>query len=388
MKNNGSLVIAVYSPSEYYPPTLNAIEFLSEEYDRIYIVNRNYTSFDWIYPSNVEITATGRRLPVKEAEQAGIISKIFFFLQFTYSLFRTIRKAKANTLLICDYMPILSLYLLTPFIRCPRVLWYHNHDVGDKKYLRKWSISWFAWKSEWWIFPRLTLFSLPSIERRIYFPMHKLKGKFFFLPNFPSRKVYNTMFSQYGRKDLYGDIKILYQGSIGPLHGLEEIIPLLNEKIGGKNLLLVLKGFISKDYLTELQQLGGKHQVLDRLVYLPPTGYREVIRNSFSCHIGIGIHKKNDIMNNTLGTASNKIYEYAASGLPVLIYDNAHFRATLEGRRWVFFTDTSKTSLLRCLQEIISNYHALSEDARKDFADHLCFENYFKPILPFLQQVK
>lgn len=388
MKSKRNLVIAVYSPPEYYPPTLNAIEFLAEQYDKIYVVYRNYVSFDWVYPSNVELIATGKELHVRDAERAHLIRKIFFFLHYTYVLFRTIRKVKADTILIYDYIPILSLYLARPLLTKPRVFWYHNHDVGDGKYLPKWSISWFAWKSESWLFPRLTIFSLPAVERKIYFPMEKLKGTFFFIPNFPSRKVYRRIASQNKTKDTAGSFKLLYQGSIGPLHGLEEIIPLLKEKIHGKKLQLILKGFISDNYLKELQSLAEKHQVLDRLLYLSPTGYTEVIHNSFSCHIGIGIHKKNDIMNNTLGTASNKIYEYAASGLPVLIYDNPHFRASLKGRRWVFFTDTSKDSLLDCLTEMIARYDQLSESATRDFSDHLCFENYIKPIVLFLQQLR
>jgi len=379
------LLIALYSPPQYYPPTLNAVEFLAEQYDRIYIIYRNYDSIDWSFPPNVETIATGRKMKIKAAERLSLGSKMFFFVQYTWRLFMTVIRVRPHTWLIYEYMPILSLFLLNPFLRRPHILWYHNHDVGDPDYIRKWSISWFAWKSERWLFPRLTLFSLPSLARKIYFPMEIFKGTFFFLPNFPARKIYNTMVEFNDEKDIDADdLKLLYQGSISRQHGFEEIISILNRRIAGKGLRLVLKGFISDKYLKELQELAAANKVGDRLIYLPPSGYKDVIKNSFHCHIGIGIYMKNDIMNNTLGTASNKIYEYAAAGLPVLVYDNEHFRAALTSKNWAIFTDATPNSLIKCLEDIVGNYRSLSAAARKDFIDQLCFEYHFDDVVAFL----
>jgi glycosyltransferase involved in cell wall biosynthesis len=157
------------------------------------------------------------------------------------------------------------------------------------------------------------------------------------------------------------------------------MIPLLREQFKGHNLQLILKGFISKEYSETLHKLAGSYAVADRVIFIGPTGYADVIENSKTCDIGIGIHMKQDIMNRTLGTASNKIYEYAATGLPVLIYDNEHFRQTLGKYSWVFFTDVSESSLRNCLQEIVSNMSSLSKAALKDF-DNFSYEQYFKPV--------
>ena len=189
-------------------------------------------------------------------------------------------------------------------------------------------------------------------------------------------------------KSLNGSFRLLYQGSIGPNHGLEEIIPLLGECIGGFHLDLVLKGFISEEYANELKDLSTKNGVQDRVIFLPPSGYGEVVRNAQTCHIGIGIHKKDDMMNRTLGKASNKIYEYAAAGAPVLIFDNSHFRHTLRNRDWVFFTDTSKESLRASILEIVSDYARLSACAEKDFRSELCFENKFDAVVNALNKWK
>ena len=54
---NKKLVIALYSHPDYYPPTLNALEYLSEIYSEIVIVHRNITGFNWDYPVNVKLVS-------------------------------------------------------------------------------------------------------------------------------------------------------------------------------------------------------------------------------------------------------------------------------------------------------------------------------------------
>jgi len=376
-QNNRVLVIAIYSHPEYYPPALSALENLAPLFKKIYVMHGNTKGFDWKYPDNVILVGSGDSFEPAEILAGSVRRKIAWFTHFSRSFYSLVRDQKPDTILIYDYMPILSYRLFSHLIKKPRILWYHNHDVADEKQLRKYSLSWFAWKSEKWIFPKLNIFSLPAVERKIAFPMNLLKGNFIFLPNFPSIHIYGNLES---KNDIPGKtIKLLFQGSIGTLHGLEEIIPLLREQINGHDLQLILKGFISKEYAETLYKLAVSYSVEERLIFMGPTGYAEVIQNAKTCDIGIGIHMKQDIMNRTLGTASNKIYEYAALGLPVLIYDNEHFRQTLGKYSWIFFTNASESSLRKCLQDIISNLNSLSQAARKDF-EKFSFEQYFKPV--------
>ena len=382
MSEKKVLVIAIYSHPEYLPPTLNAIEYLSEIYEKIYVVHRNVEGFDWQYPSNVKLLYAGALLTVRAAEQKSIIAKIKAFLAFSILLANTYRSNKASALLLYDFMPILSYRIIHKFIRAPQLLWYHNHDVAEQQYLRKWSLSWLAWKSEKWIFPKLTIFSLPAMERKDHFFMEKLKGAFYFIPNYPSSRKYTAINKSKSDDSVF---RILFQGSIGTGHGLEEIISILNQPVGGKILNLVVKGFISKEYKSQLEQLAKQNNVLDKLIFMGPSGYREVIANAQNCHIGIGIHRKTDVMNKTLGTASNKIYEYAAAGLPVLIYDNIHFRKHLQQYEWAFFTDGTPDSIKTCIEKICTDYTKYCNKARDDFEANLNFEVYFEPVCSFLK---
>ena len=382
VRKKKTLLVVIYSHPEYYPPTLSALENLSPLYQNIYVLHRNLHGFNWKYPSNVHLIGTKKQYDPRTVELAGFMKKIGWYLAFSWKLLKTLKKYKPDTVLIYDYLAILAYRLIYFFVRSPRVTWYHNHDVAEKQYIRPFSISWLSWKCEKWLFPKLQMFSLPSVERKQCFPMQSLGGQFYFLPNFPSEMIYQKN----GRDKRVDDpvYKILFQGSIGPMHGLEELIPLLAENIVGKSLVLVLKGFISKEYLSQLKLIAKDYNVEDRLIYIGPTDYRLVIENGKTCHIGIGIHKKEDIMNRTLGTASNKIYEYVALGLPVILYDNAHFREILGKYKWAFFTSAESDSLRQNLRDIVLNYPSLSRQASADFNNQLSFEHYFEPVRNYL----
>jgi hypothetical protein len=109
---------------------------------------------------------------------------------------------------------------------------------------------------------------------------------------------------------------------------------------------------------------------------------------SATCHIGIAIFDKTDVMNRTLGTASNKIYEYAATGLPILFYDNEHFRRHLSRYNWAFPVDLSAKGLLNAIREIDNNYASLSAQAHADFETNLNFEHHFREVKEYIRNLR
>jgi hypothetical protein len=263
--------------------------------------------------------------------------------------------------------------LVRPLLQKHKV-WYHNHDVTEFNGIRKYSISWFAAKQELKAFKYLDIFSLPANERIKYFPMDSFKGQYFFVPNYPAKRFYAPF---YKRKQVGQPVRLIFQGSIGPYHGIEEIIPLLKETIHGYSLELVLKGPCRDEYVKLYTELAEKHQVRNKLFFLGVTPYSEVPVASSSCHIGIGILAKQDIMNTTLGTASNKLYEYAAVGLPVLYYNNENFTRYLAKYSWALPADLTTESIRTVIEKIIKYYKYISEQAHVDFEHELNFENGF-----------
>ena len=178
------------------------------------------------------------------------------------------------------------------------------------------------------------------------------------------------------KKEINEVLKILYQGYIGDGHGIEEIIQILNTKINNISLQFTIIGPINIEFKQKLLALAKSYKTEDKLYIYDPVAYSDLIGFTQKHHVGIGILKPKNTNFSTAATASNKIYEYIACGLPVLLYDNPYFRNTFINRNWASFTDISSASLLDCMKNIIDNYSYFSQSALFDFYNDLCFDKY------------
>ena len=377
------VLVTIFNPAEFYPPTINAVEYLSEKYKSIELVTHSIDATNqWTFPENVRVTYAGKWQT--DMAISGHIKNITRFLNYVRIFWKRLKNNQYDVILL--YEPYAALaYMLSSFFVGKRkaLLWYHNHDILEPGGQGKISIGRFASKAEHSIFNKLSIFSLPSNERKEYFSMDKLKGNYFFIPNYPSKKFYSKF---YTKKTPGSNLRIIYQGRIGEGHGLEEIISLLKEPLNGKQLTLCLKGIIEKNYKDALIALAEKHNVAGQVFFYGLTSYKEVPLLASTCDVGIAIHTKTDVMNKTLGTSSNKIYEYAGLGLPVLLYDNTHFKEHLGKYKWALFTDCSKQSLQQSLLEIINRYEELSSAAFTDFITELNFESYIEPLINYIEE--
>ena len=374
--NSTKVIVTVYSHPEFYPPTLNMITELSNRFDEVFVLSRNVFESDWIYPENVRLFVTGSKVSIRESEKKSNIKKIISFLTYTWGLLKLVIKEKPKWLILCDPIPTFSFQLIKPIIGDKQKLWYHNHDILEVENVNKFSVSWFAYYSEKAIFNKLDIFTLPSDDRREYFPLENFKGKYY-LPNYPLL----SFISKYqSAKINNSEIRLLFQGSIGPGHGLENIIRILDSRINGKTLKLVLKGFCSDVYRSELLNLAKEFKVTNNLEFYGITSYSEVPKITASCQIGLAIHQGTDIMNSTLGTSSNKIYEYAALGLPVVLYDNQHFKQYLSRYNWCSFTNLKVENILSIVKEIDANFQNISLLAKDQISKQLNFEKHFEII--------
>lgn len=379
-----NIVIAIYNNPEYYPPTLNAIEFLSKKYDNIYVIHRNIEGFDWKYPENVYLFYSGKLVSLNKIKSEHIVSKMLFFFRFTFLFFVKLIKFKPDTIIIYDSVPTLSYRIINIFIKKPRILWYHNHDVSDLDYINKYSLLWFSWKSENWILQKVNLFTIPAMERTFFFNLSKFNENIIFLPNYPSKAVYNNL--KVSKKKINSkNINLSYQGVVSEGHGIEEIIQYILTDTSEYKFNLYLKGRVSDSFSKYLVELAKIKKVDNQLFIEGFIPYSKLIYSNNNMHIGIAIYKKDDdIMNRTIATASNKIYEYAASRMPVILFDNEYFRNSFSNRTWTFFTDLNEDSIKICIKNIIDNYESISQLAFEDFKNELCFENYFQNIVEYL----
>lgn len=371
-----TLVIGIYGHPEYYPPTLNAIEQLSTIYDTIIIVHRNFLVPSWSYPSNCYLVSFEEYVDVKLIEKKSIISKLLYFSNFTMMLAKEIKKNKPTHVLLYDYFPMLSYYLIRPFISKKIKFWYHNHDVSEANKSRKYSLGWCAVKAEKGMFKYLSFFTYPSKERLAHFNVKSFTGISLHLPNYPSIAVYDQYKSNYTQCET---VKLIYQGTVSSGHGLEQIANFI--AVNNKNINLHIAGRTPENF-KQLLTVSLNDFRLQLEGYVP---YKELPKLTESCHIGIAINIPMGIIYQTGGAASNKIYEYAACGLPILYYDNEHYNEYLSQYEWAFATDLSEDSLEQCIKKITENYDFLSNKAKQDFRETFNFEKVFTPMKNYLK---
>jgi glycosyltransferase involved in cell wall biosynthesis len=374
--NSKSVLITIYIHPGYYPPTLNLIRCLSSDFEKVTILTRNLLQSDWVYPSNVKVIEVGPPITLRQSESLNLFSKFFSFCRYCFALAHELMKHSYSWIILCDPIPTLAFRILRPYINSSIRIWYHNHDVSELNILRKYSIGWFAHFSEKAMFRYFDLFTIPTHDRKKYFPFVELKGQYMVLPNYPSSEFFKD-FSH--TKLSIKKLHILFQGSLGEGHGIESILELFSVESFKINCVLVLVGKGDINYITKLLNIVDDFGFGDRFEYLGfYPSYSDLLSVTASCHIGIGIYTGHDIMNITLGTASNKIYEYAALGLPVLVYDTVYWRNLLGRYDWCFFTDLTPASLIEQISIIESNYEKFSQSARMSFEQELNFEFYYR----------
>ena len=380
------MTILIYPHPELYPPTLSAIEELSKIAEAIDVVTRNMLASNWEYPKNVRINYINKKKYVGfEIEKVSFVAKIIHFLKFVMMSHKLIKKNKSNIVLAYDAIPLYVAHLLkATLIKQDSLLWYHNHDVTDLSKANYFSIMSIASRKQDSAIQNIGMFSLPSKERLVYFKNIPKEINPIIIPNYPLKKVY----SKHIKKEIKASsrFKLVYQGSIGKGHGLESIIKILNQTINNKSLELHLVGKIRAPYLQQLTVLAKQNGVLDRFEYHGMKPFTQLPAFLSGFDVGIAIHKPYNITYATGGSASNKIYEYAAIGLPVLLFDNEHYRFYLGDNNWSFFTDLTHDSLIKTLENININWPNASKAAQQDFIEKYNFETCFEKLKHTLDQ--
>jgi len=369
------ILIGVYSHPEFYPPTLNAIEVLARTAEKITVVSRNVFKSGWKYPGNVTLVSTGSYVEIRESEKKSLVWKVLSFLKFQFRIIREFRK-NYDWVIAYDEVPLMSMFLAGKLSFLKPVFWYHNHDPKVLSREKPGSVFWLAKLIEPFALKTVGLFSLPTLERVKFFDLSRFSGKIVFLPNWPLKQVYSD--SAWAISEPGTEVHLLYQGFINENKGFESLIPVLGAFNDSQTLHLNLKGSIREDFKEKLRDIAIRAGVLPFLHFHPFGTISEVQKLAKTCHIGLGLHiNRTDPVGSTIGLATNKIYEYAATGLPVIVFDSPYFREHLQEFSWISFSDGSAGSLLASIRNLLQEYSRKAQQARSDFEEKLHFEVQF-----------
>ena len=68
------IVVSIYNPPEYFPPTMNAVTLLAQKFESITIVTRNIDCKHAVYPTNVNVLRVGKSMNMNDAVLQGQVS--------------------------------------------------------------------------------------------------------------------------------------------------------------------------------------------------------------------------------------------------------------------------------------------------------------------------
>ncbi len=119
--------------------------------------------------------------------------------------------------------------------------------------------------------------------------------------------------------------------------------------------------------------------------------YEQLNRETPEALVGLVLYQPRETNMIFNATATNKLYEYAACGVPTVVPDNPAFREALAGESWVAFADpTDPVSVAAAVTRLLADddaYDARSRAARTAFDTRFHFESGFAPLRDALRRL-
>jgi glycosyltransferase involved in cell wall biosynthesis len=376
--------IIFYSNPDQYPPTINAIHQLSKKFN-IILVARNQDIPSWEYPENVAVYRLGNYSSASDREQIPAIKKLLEYINFIGES-RNILKCIP---LIFAYDPwaYVAINIINIITLKSRPVVYQIHELYDVFPLTS-LFGWIQKLEKMWVNNALLVIQPELARAEIYQINMSSNERPLVVPNFPLKSFYQVSDNHLAALTYqrFSMVKILLQGAISTDSSVLELIESITEL--PDNFRLKLIGYITNDNFELLSKAADEKEVASRVEYCERVPYRDLLTHTWNASVGTCLKKKTSLNLHLSVTSSNKIYEYAACGLPVIVSDFYNYKDYLSKESWVYFVnpDDSK-AIVSAILEIFTDfdtYHKMCIDARKAFEEKYNYEIVFQPVISII----
>jgi glycosyltransferase involved in cell wall biosynthesis len=372
------LLVAIYASPDVYPPTVNAVHILDHTFCvRIVARNTDETAASW--PPGVKIDRIGITLSPRAHEAASKYGKVRDFLRYLWALRRAIATSRPRV--IYAYDPIAFAAAMMVRARIPVVFHIHDNPTLEELSLgsfQTWLIRYALKRTR-----DAALVVFPEKNRAAYWlraagddrmPMVVPNGsaRDFYLPGRDWEALTATRFENQ---------LALYMGWIGSSHGEINAIRAIPITAGAK---LALMGTPHSEFIPVLKRVIRETQAADRIKMHPWSAAKknELLE---SAGVGLIVYKPISLNWKFAASAVNKLFEYGAAGLPVIVPDSDNYRDYLCSEDWVTYADVCDPgSIARAIDSVLADrerYVGMSRAARKAHDERLNYETLFQPLL-------
>lgn len=185
--------------------------------------------------------------------------------------------------------------------------------------------------------------------------------------------------------------KILFrQGSIGPFHAIETTIQSIPYWTSD-DWAFVVMGPGDSEYVNSLKKLAKELNVQNQFVVLPSVAYDEVSSFTVGAYAGHGLYDPVNINHQTATTSSNKVMEYMAAGVPLLVSDRPGLHDLVSRHQCGITADESDpASIAAAVNTLLGDSQRarqMGANAARAFDQEFRYDRQFAPVLAALTEL-
>jgi glycosyltransferase involved in cell wall biosynthesis len=378
------ILVVIYGNPNYHPPTINGVRIMSERFS-VNVVCRNEAGPEANWPHAVAIERVGELVTANESFDASVWRKLSWYRTFVRRVSATI--AETRPALIYAYDPIgfaASIAAIAKSgVEIPVV--FHCHDtpvLGSRRIasLQDWIFRYALRHTGDAVF---TVF--PSKHRApIWLDKAGDPRAPLIVPNgaardfYPSREDWNALAQR-----RWESKRVLYLGSMGHENGQPKALSALATLPG--EVKLDMAGFGTVEFRRELSELAAALSLQARVSISDWVPEHERNRLAEQAAVGLVLYRAVNLNWEHSGPSPNKLFQYAAWGLPVVVPDRESFREFFANDEWVNYADPEDpAAIARAIEFILADsdrYVTMSHAARRAHETKYNYERLFAPVL-------
>lgn len=345
--------------------------------------------------NDVEVTAVGLKCPRYDAEKVKLIPckatiaeidpqydgqqhGVYRKLKREYLRIKGVRDAivsyQPDVIHANDLNALIPAYLASRKLRCKLV--YDSHEINVENYTSggRSSIANVMKAIEQHLVKRVDLMVCVSHAAADYFAStYKIK-KPMVVTNCSLRKETLTE-----EPPKHPGFEAINHGQFYPGRGYEEMVEAAELVKEFPDIRICVRGF---GRLEESMREQVKKNQLDQFIFYPPVNVEQLIPEAARSHVGVAITKP--VCLNFKLSVSNKLFEYAAAGLPVIMSDIPEHRYLNEKYNFgIIIPDDTPKSLADAVIRLYQDhglYRKLAENAKR-MSQEVNWENEFGKLL-------
>ncbi len=273
-----------------------------------------------------------------------------------------------------DLDALIPAYFACRKLHCKLV--YDSHEINVENYTsdRKAFRASVMTKVERYLVKRVNLMVCVSNAAAEYFASTYNINKPMVVTNCSLKKEILTDFDE-----KHSGFEIINHGQFYPGRGFEEMIEVAELIKQYKDIRICVRGF---GRLEESMRKNVIEKKVDNFVFYPPVNVEQLISEASLSHVGIAITKP--ICLNFKLSVSNKLFEYTAAGLPVIMSDIPEHRYLNNKYNFgIIVSDDLPSSMSEAILRLYNDpalYQQLANNAKR-MSREINWENEFKKLL-------